>query len=165
MHLGHPNGLISAAPHHDPVVECYVGPASCVLSHFKASGSLSGHVQSIGIPGRRQKYVIGDRRIGCLSKRNVERHPSDSTFQLSTSKILEPVFRAFNSIECHLPSVLELRRRGLGAADSQVAAYVQVAVCIHAEYLVEVTARKTLQDQPHSGVSDKLTGHAALRAV
>ncbi len=80
-----------------------------MLSHFKTSRSLSRHVQSIGIPIRSQKYVVGDRCVCRLSKRRIERHPTNSALQLSTPKIFEPVFRAFNGIQRYLPSAWELR--------------------------------------------------------
>src|SRR5260370_33264281 len=109
MHFGHANRFIAPPPYDDPIVERHVGSAAPMLSHFKTSRSLSRDVQSIGIPIRSQKYVVGDRRVCCLSKRRVKRHPSLSALQFSTPKLFEPLYRAFNSVQLSLPSALELR--------------------------------------------------------
>src|SRR5215472_11713937 len=108
MHLGHANGLITAAPHHDAIVESHVGPASSVLSHFEAGGSLSCHVQAIGIPIRCQKHVIGDGRVGGFRKRSIERHPRDSTPHLGAAEIFEPVFRARDGVQRNLTTAFKL---------------------------------------------------------
>src|SRR5260370_17402559 len=165
MHFGHANRFIAAPPYDDPIVERHVGAAAPMLSHFKTSRSLSRHVQSIGIPIWSQKYVVGDRRICCLSKRRVERHPTHSALQLSAPKIFEPVFRAFNGIQRYLPSALELRGGRLGAVDRQVASNVQVPVSIQTEDLVEIRPGEALQDETCSRMRYELAGYAAIIAV
>src|SRR5260370_14791628 len=165
MHFGHANRFIAAPPYDDPIVERHVGAAAPMLSHFKTSRSLSRHVQSIGIPIWSQKYVVGDRRICCLSKRRVERHPTHSALQFSAPKIFEPVFRAFNGIQRYLPSASELRGGRLGAVDRQVASNVQVPVSIQTEDLVEIRPGEALQDETGSRMRYELAGYAAIIAV
>ena len=108
--------------------------------------------------------MIRDGRVRRLGKGAVQRYPSDSVVHFAAPKILEPVFWAFDRVQCYFPPVLELYTRRLTSADHQVATNVQVSICIQAENLVEAVPREPLQDQSGTSTGDKLTSHS-VRAL
>jgi len=156
-----PHVLEATPMGHDPVIEGDARIPASEFAHLKTSRGFAGYIQTTAVAVGSEKDVVAGCGVNGLEKSRFKPDCSRATLQLRRAKIFEPVLRAFDRVERHLPPVLHLHPRRLAPGDGQITADIQVAAGIDGEHLREVAAREALQDQPGPAMSNKLTRYRA----
>src|SRR5271157_485527 len=147
MHVLEPRVLEATPMGHDPVIEGDARIPASQLAHLKTSRSFASYIQTAAVTVGSEKDVVAGCGVNGLEKPSLKGHCGRATLQLRRAEIFEPILRAFDRVERHLPPVLHLHPRRLAPGHGQIAADVQVAAGIDAKHLREIAA-PALKNEP-----------------